>query len=365
MGYNNKLLYWDALLRNYIQSFPNTNFLTCETSAKIQGTDSEVRDTISTYKLTIFGKTHIVISPIILLDLYRLKPNLIVISEFGLISLYASVYKLLKPSTKILLLVENHPKYLKHNNKDRTGFFYTLVRQIVAHSAHVILCNNNDTKQYLISKLKVSEKNIVAKCYLTSSINVNQKSIELKSNKSKVRLLFVGRLDARKGVRQLIDAIAALPFNLLSMIVLDIVGDGEDFIFLNNQVEKLHLQIHVKFHGACPYDEIGSHFARADIFVFPTLGDYRALVGFEALSAGLPIIGSVFDGASSEILEDGINGFLVNPLIASEITEKIALLLRNPGLVDDFGIASELKFRQFSIENAVGNITEACSACFR
>ena len=95
----------------------------------------------------------------------------------------------------------------------------------------------------------------------------------------------------------------------------------------------------------------------------PTLGDYRALVGFEALSAGLPIIGSVFDGASSEIIEEGVNGFIVDPRDEVSLANKIQVFLDHPELVEKFGKESERIAKKYAVNVAASNLIEAAKEC--
>ena len=128
-------------------------------------------------------------------------------------------------------------------------------------------------------------------------------------------------------------------------------------------IEQYGLNELVRLHGSQPYESIGDFYGKADVFVLPTLGDYRALVGFEALSAGLPIIGSVFDGASSEIIEDGVNGFIVDPRDEVSLTNKIQAFLDNPEIAEEFGKESERIAKKYTVTVAASNLIEAGKEC--
>lgn len=106
-----------------------------------------------------------------------------------------------------------------------------------------------------------------------------------------VRLLFVGRLVRTKGARDAIRAVARVP---RGTVTLDVVGEGYDLDACRLLVDSLDLQDLVTFHGWVPHDEVMEHFAKADVFVFPSYREAGGIVVTEAMSFGLPVI--VCDG---------------------------------------------------------------------
>ena len=360
MGYNNKLLYWEPLLKELISNFPMTTILTCETEAQIFGTNYTVKKALSRFILKLGQRTLSVPAPTVINKLARTKPDVIVISEFGLLSLYATLYRLLNKKTRVLLLVENDPIYLKYYGVHRDGVLYDFVRRFIGRSADKVLCNNNKAANYLVNRLSIPSQKIICGCYLTSAIDVNA---VIRSNNKKIALLFVGQLIPRKGLAHLLGAITRLSLTLRANLRLDIVGDGPERRTLEELIQKYGLGDVVTLHGLQPYDKLGDFFSQADIFVLPTLGDYRALVGFEALSAGLPIIGSTFDGAATEIIEEAVNGFIVDPKNEDALSKKIQLFLSTPQLAVQFGKESKRKAAMFTTNIAATNLINACKDC--
>jgi len=84
------------------------------------------------------------------------------------------------------------------------------------------------------------------------------------------------------------------------------------------------------------------------------LGDYRALVGFEALSQGLPLIYSKYDGAFSEVVIHKINGFIIDPKNIEEITNSMAYFISNPNEILNLSNKSKEIFKKYSFE-AISN----------
>jgi len=178
-----------------------------------------------------------------------------------------------------------------------------------------------------------------------------------------LRLLTVSRIIEGKGIRFLLQALEELPEDYLNRIHLTVVGDGPERQSLESLAGKSGLKKSVTFVGKCPYDELGHYYANAHVFVFPTLGDFRALANFEALSAGLPIIGSIFDGTAGEAVEEGVNGFILDPRDTKVLSEKIIRFLNEPNLIERFSIASINKSKIFSVEKAISNLVQACYLC--
>jgi glycosyltransferase involved in cell wall biosynthesis len=357
MGYGNNILYWGPLLKNYLAAFPDSEIHTCNTEAKVNGTNYKINKTIKKIKILGF---FCVPSFSLFLFMKKKEPRLLIVNEFGWISIYSALYRVFTKKTRLLLLVENDPVFLNYfYNKKRRGFIYNLVRRLIANTADAILCNNSKAENYLSEVLKVERKKIICGCYLTSQIK------DIGSNKDTgevIKLLFVGRLIRGKGVQYLIEALKVLPRSKIIKIKLDIVGDGPYKTELEKKVREGGLNNTVRFHGAIKYESIGRYFTSADVFILPTLGDYRALVGFEALSCGLAIIGSVFDGASEEVIENGKNGFVIDPLKIDEFASKIDYFICNPSEMENFKKKSKSRFSQFDINVASNNLIKAVSS---
>ena len=92
----------------------------------------------------------------------------------------------------------------------------------------------------------------------------------------------------------------------------------------------------VNFMGFVEYEKLAYFYSLADCFILNTLHDYRALVGFEALTSGCAIIGSKNDGARFETIHEGKNGFIVDPVNINEIKVSITKLVENQELLDKY-----------------------------
>jgi len=119
------------------------------------------------------------------------------------------------------------------------------------------------------------------------------------------RVLFVGRLQARKQVDNLLRACAGLPDDLQPALV--IVGDGPD----RSRLESLSAEIYpqASFTGALYGQALEDQFQAADLFVLPGTG---GLAIQQAMSYGLPVIAAEADGTQADLVRTE-NGWQIPP----------------------------------------------------
>ncbi len=119
------------------------------------------------------------------------------------------------------------------------------------------------------------------------------------------RVLFVGRLQARKQVDNLLQACAVLPEGLQPNLV--IVGDGPD----RTRLESLAAAVYPRatFTGALYGKALEEHFLAADLFVLPGTG---GLAVQQAMGYGLPVIAAEADGTQADLVRPG-NGWQIPP----------------------------------------------------
>jgi glycosyltransferase involved in cell wall biosynthesis len=174
-----------------------------------------------------------------------------------------------------------------------------------------------------------------------------------------IHFLYVGRLIQSKGLHHAIDAFARLKEKHSGKFLFDIVGDGPYRSVLEDQVRRLGLQNHVCFHGQQPYDNLAELYRAADVFLFPTLMDYRSLVCFEAMSAGLPILSSIHDGGAIETVREGENGYTFDPLEHRNLSELMSRFIEQPELIGKFSEKSKIMSSDYTLPRAIESVVIA------
>lgn len=365
LGYNNNLLYWGAILDSFMDSYPQTRVLTATTEASIDGSGRRVEKLSPALQFSRklkngFTADYVFPMPSVLWGIRRTQPEVLIASEFGLMTLYAMAYRLLARKSRLVLLVESDPGYSQF---DRRGRLVDRYRRLVASLADVVLTNNRLGREYLVDRLGVPSEKVVERVYLTSAIPAPPAHVSGRAEAEPLRLIYVGQLITRKGIDLLLHALEKLPAALRAQVRLDVVGDGAERETLEAKRVAAGLEEQVTFHGRRPYEELGELLTRADVLVLPTLADYRALVGFEALSCGLAIIGSVHDGASPETVEEGVNGFVVDPVDTDALSDRIGWMVNNRAAVVQFQAASRERAQRFTPAVAAKNLVDACALC--
>lgn len=162
----------------------------------------------------------------------------------------------------------------------------------------------------------------------------------------KVRLVFVGRLTAIKGLRVLLEAFTAAHAQN-PKLHLTLIGDGDDRAHLESLAAPLGDAIH--FAGFQSQEAVAQAMAGADMFVLPSFAEGVPVVLMEAMAAARPVITSLVAGIP-ELVEDGVSGYLVPPGDAATLAERIATLAADPDLQAQMGAAGRAKVRsEFNI----------------
>ena len=147
--------------------------------------------------------------------------------------------------------------------------------------------------------------------------------------------LFVGRLMWYKGLRIILDALAALRQRGTEFRMV-FVGDGTDGAQVRQYAAQLGLEDRCFFTGAITDREaIRAWYCRADLFLFPSTFDTNGLVVSEAAACALPSV-LVRGSCAAEGVTDGQNGFFIQEDAAS-LTEKLTALCAAPEAMAQVG----------------------------
>ena len=163
-----------------------------------------------------------------------------------------------------------------------------------------------------------------------------------KKQNGPLKLITVSRLLERKGIHHLLEAIAKpspLP------VTLTIVGTGSYEEELRRICAELDLNDRVNFTGFIRRDELPELYRQYDVFALPSQTESFGLVFAEAMSCGLPIIGT-FVGGIPELVRHEIDGILVNPAKPGEIRESLETMVNNPEKRKAMGVAARQRIEE-------------------
>jgi glycosyltransferase involved in cell wall biosynthesis len=159
----------------------------------------------------------------------------------------------------------------------------------------------------------------------------------------------IGRLNAQKGHRFLIDAAASLCRRRGDLRVL-IVGDGDLLEDLRAQASGLGIADRVVFAGH--RTDVPDLLAALDVFCISSLYEGTPLALFEAMAAGRAVVSTAVDGCR-EVLEDGVSGLLVPPGDAAALAASLERVVADHALREALGRRALEASRLYDVRSCV------------
>ncbi|MGC1183894.1 MAG: glycosyltransferase family 4 protein [Candidatus Dormiibacterota bacterium] len=155
------------------------------------------------------------------------------------------------------------------------------------------------------------------------------------SSPNRQTILFLGRLEERKGLGTLLEA-----YSLLRQVRADcqlvVVGNGPLRRGYQRRVEEEGIP-DVNFCGFIPEADKASYFTAADIYCAPNTGkESFGVILLEAMASGRPVVATAIDGFR-QVISDGVEGLLTPPGDEAQMAATLARLLDNPGLRQQMG----------------------------
>ncbi|TFI52019.1 glycosyltransferase family 4 protein [Mastigocladus laminosus UU774] len=154
-----------------------------------------------------------------------------------------------------------------------------------------------------------------------------------------------GRFRDKKGIEFLLDACDELSkeINLTLLLIGDFVEKEQKY--WQKELKQCGLGSRLRITGITTRQEALAYLPHLDIFAIPSLTDGCPNALLEAMLAGCAIVGTRVD-AIGEIIEDGVNGLLVNPGSSAELKTALQSLATQPQLRQQLGTAAKIKAKQ-------------------
>lgn len=175
--------------------------------------------------------------------------------------------------------------------------------------------------------------------YLPYLFHVKNEFLEINQNiksNDELNIVFYGRLEIRKGVLEIAEAIPKVlkkypktKFYFIGKSANSPKSGVDMKTFLENKLAN-YLK-NVIFQDAFQASKIASILALGDIFLIPSRYDNSPLVCYETMAAGKPVI-ATNNGGMAELIEDGISGLLVDPKNVKQLIQRTIALIENKEL---------------------------------
>ena len=167
---------------------------------------------------------------------------------------------------------------------------------------------------------------------------------------SKLQLLFVGRINQRKGIKYLLEALRLLRTQQVHLTICGRVIDGLDLF------RPFASQIDVR--PSVGAAELVAAYQSADLFVFPSVAEGFGQVLLESLASGLPIL-STTHTAAPDLITSGVEGLIIPPRRPDLLAEQIDWAATHRSELDAMAQQARRRALQFTWQRFRSGITQA------
>ena len=179
---------------------------------------------------------------------------------------------------------------------------------------------------------------------------------------SKLNILFVGRLESRKGLPHLLKAYKQVKQEIPDSRLI-VVGPGTR---LRHKYEEQVMRTGLKdviFVGPVSRDELPRYYKTADIFCSPATGrESFGIVLLEAMAVGKPVVASNIEGYAS-VVTHNVDGLLVPPKDEEMLAQALISLLTDQSLRQQMGANGRLKAEKYSWERVTQRVFDYYLEC--
>ncbi len=193
------------------------------------------------------------------------------------------------------------------------------IRPVILPRIHAMACYTRRTLAYLEKTCGVDRQTLFTVPQCVDNSFFSNKA----EGKKTADFLAVGRLVPAKGLRRLIRALEALPGGQQPSLTIAGSGPLEKEL---RAMAKAAAGVRIVFAGQVPYERLPEVYRESRALVFPTLNDNWGFVVNEAMASGLPVLCSVFAGAS-QLVGEGQNGLLCNPMDEVRFVQSVSAML--------------------------------------
>jgi glycosyltransferase involved in cell wall biosynthesis len=224
-----------------------------------------------------------------------------------------------------------------------TAYYRWAMRKIYRWADHLVELNPCEAESARASGVPSERASIIPNGIDLQEIASDDGSAPL-PRQAQSEILFVGEMADRKGVPELLGALAQLK---AKSIHCRLVGGGQDLQRYEAMASKLGIQSICEFVGQVPRANLARYYRAADVFVLPSHAEGLPVVLLEAMACGLPSIAIRIPGIQ-DVIEHGKDGLLVQPKSPDELAKSIAALYDDGPSRREMGCQARNKAADFS-----------------
>jgi glycosyltransferase involved in cell wall biosynthesis len=191
---------------------------------------------------------------------------------------------------------------------------------------------------------------------IPNSIDIDQFAVDINASTEVGDILYFGSLIRKKGLlelpfifNELIQLNPSAKLVLVGKDVPDIISGSASTWHMMQDLFSEQALANVSYLGSVPYQEIKKYISESTVCVFPSFAEALPVSWIEAMAMQKAVVASSI-GWATEVIDDGVNGFIVDPKNHVEYASKINMLLSNEQLRREFGVSAREKvIQKFSL----------------
>ncbi|WP_114395726.1 glycosyltransferase family 4 protein [Oleisolibacter albus] len=272
-----------------------------------------------------------------LIQLVRLRPDIVITGEMGLRTLMAWLYRRLVPRSRLVIWAT-----LSDRTETKAGRLRTRLRRLLLWGADAVLTNGQSGRRYL-QRLGCPAQRIHP---IGQAVPVSLfRQPPFRPPETAHDLVFIGNLEAWKGLLPALDQLRGWAEQRpVAGIRLQIIGRGRQRSDVLEAMARLPANVTAHLADPIPYAAMPALYAKAGVLLLPSLYEEWGLVVNEAMAAGVVVLGSRHAQAVEELIEDGRTGFIFDPEVPGSLAAALdRLMAASPAELDVIRAAAQAR----------------------
>ncbi len=287
------------------------------------------------------------------IDLYNRVRYVVNKNDYDIVHIHGPIAPFLPIYT---LMTANAPRVATFHAAFERNIYYKLLNPLFYHFFKRLdgqIAVSRTAKESMI-KYFPGEYRIIPNGIDINRFNPNVKPIE-KYLDGKINILFVGRLEPRKGIRTLFQAMNKV-VRKNKNVRLIVVGKGALKNLYSYGLREA--KDYVVFEHFVPFEELPRYYATCDIFCSPATGNESfGIVLLEAMASGKPVVATNISGYR-DVVRNGIDGKLVPPRNPYRLAVALLNLMKDPALREKMGKEGRKRSLSYSWDNVSRQVEE-------
>lgn len=275
----------------------------------------------------------------------EINPDVVIAWEYNLVALQALWWS--KRHSKKFIHLTDGTLFSERN----IGSMQKLARKIITRHCDAAIASSTKAQEKLFFWGMQKEKVFLSLLTINTKAYIEQCDpnffVEPDDSNKKI-ILFVGRITYGKGIDLLISALPYITCDYCVYVVGD--GDEREIESFMKQAADLGVSDRIVLRGFKSGQDLINEYKSSTVFVLPTREDCFGLVLLEAMCSLKPIVVSKYADGAYDMIENGKNGFIVDPYDARELANALNNVMQNKDLQKEFGKISAQKRDRFSFE---------------